>query len=472
MSLAAATDRKIRNIIETRKTGSFFDPKYVHVPEEKLQLSDSTEVSSQLSTLRNLMDKERFSFTRGDRRLKSLQHESVKVEEVIDKRKSVLNNLHIKVQEIEDEIKAVIEFQGLEEENLTVYLHVLDRMRTTLVFLKRKYCQYENKLHNQSFALGQEMIKSVKTKKKRHENFQALIIVKESAEFEKSTRLKEVEGVEKDLKKTKELSAKRLEHKLKQEEMTEKAVIEDQSAQLEGLREKYLLHFMWHMLSTFRFEKEQGKWKRFEDAFLKIKLATGIHDILLLVEKYLTKEQIYSDFLYSVKNKECALEDYKDKIEQMQKNIDRLSEPDFFEENLIDKNKYVELATARKELIKEDTRLKYLKITQNKIKDWCFRYNNKVLLVGNERKECKKADFEKMNLRECVETLKLNIVGTMRFFKEKKSNLGIEIALKIQSTARLIDRIPVQNRLKQKKYDSVELSELIHAEPDEVVKKK
>lgn len=472
MSLAAVTDRKIRNIIETRRTGSFFEQTYIHLPEEKLQLSDTAEVSSQLSTLRNLMDKERFSFTRGDRRLKGLQSESVKVEEVIDKRKSILNNLKIKVQEVEDEIKNIIDLQGMEEGNLTIYLHVLDRMRTTLVFLKRKYRKNENSLHSQSFNLEQVLIKSVGTKKKKYEKFHALMLVRQSAEFEKSTHLKEVESMNRNVKKREEMSAKRLQHKLKQEEMTEQAVIEDQSAQMEGMREKYLLHFMWHMLSTFRFQKEQGKWKRFEDAFMKIKLATGIQDILLLVEKYLTKEQIYSDFLSSVKTKELALEEFKDKIEEMQKNIDRLNEPDYYIDGFIDKSKYAELEGARKELMKEDTKLRYLKITQNKIKNWCFRYNNKITVVGGERCELSKEDFEKNNLRECIEVLKGNIVSTIRHLKVRREiNLGIEIALKRQNLAKVIERIPMQNRLKSKVSDLVELSELIHAEPEDFLRK-
>ena len=472
MSLAAVTDRKIRNIIETRRTGSFFEQTYIHLPEEKLQLSDTAEVSSQLSTLRNLMDKERFSFTRGDRRLKGLLTESVKVEEVIDKRKSILRNLRVKVQEIENDIKNVIDFQGVEDGNLIIYLHVLDRMRTTLVFLKRKYRKYENSLHNQSFSLGQVMIKSVGTKEKKYEKLQALILVKQSAEFEKSSHLKEVEGMTRDIKKREEMSEKRLQHKMKQEEMTEQGVIEDQSAQMEGMREKYLLHFMWHMLSTFRFQKEQGKWKKFEDAFLKIKLATGIHDILLLVEKYLTKEQIYSDFLSSVKIKELALEDFKDKIEEMQTNIDKLNEPDYYADNVIDKTKFAEMEVARKELMKEDTKLKYLKITQNKIKNWCFRYNNKITAVGGERSELSREDFEGNNLRECIEVLKGNIVSTIRNLRvRRETNLGIEIALKRQNLGKVIDRIPMQNRLKSKISELFELSELVHAEPEEFLKK-
>ena len=146
-------------------------------------------------------------------------------------------------------------------------------------------------------------------------------------------------------------------------------MIEDQSAELEELREKYLLHFMWYMFSTFRFNKEQVKWKRLEDAFFKIKIATGIHEIPVLVEKYLTKEQIYSDFLISVKRKEIELADYREKIEKMQKNLDNLNESDPSDTIHIDKTIYEELHQIRKITIEENTKMKHLMLIKNKIKD-------------------------------------------------------------------------------------------------------
>ena len=69
-------------------------------------------------------------------------------------------------------------------------------------------------------------------------------MIRTSINFETTTKQKELETLEKDVKRRKEFSEKRLANKNRQEEMMEKAMIEDQSAELEDLRDKYLLHFI------------------------------------------------------------------------------------------------------------------------------------------------------------------------------------------------------------------------------------
>ena len=165
--LAAATDRKIRNIIHTRKSGSFLETSYAYNPTEKLQFSDSFEVTHQLSVLKTLMDRERFSFTRGDVKLMRLRSEGGKIDEVVFSRKNVLKSLHNKISSIEENIAYTIELQENEEDNLTINAHVLDRMRTTLVYLRRKFRKLEYKLHDKSFELTVKVQKSTKTKESK-----------------------------------------------------------------------------------------------------------------------------------------------------------------------------------------------------------------------------------------------------------------------------------------------------------------
>ena len=242
--LAAATGQKIRHIIHTRKSGSFLETSYAYNPIEKLQFSDTFEVTSQLSVLKTLMDRERFSFTGGDVRLARLRSEGTKIDDVVTKRKNVLESLHEKIADIEENIKNIIELQVVEDDNQVINAHILDRMRTTLVYLRRKYRKFEYKLHDTDFNLTVKVQKSTKAKETKVNTSNAFAFIRNSINFETETKQKEIVKLEKNIKKRKDLSEKRLAHKHKQEEMMEKAMIEDQSAELEELRVKYLVHFM------------------------------------------------------------------------------------------------------------------------------------------------------------------------------------------------------------------------------------
>ena len=460
-NIAAATDRKIRNIISTRRSGNFLDTTYAYNPPEKLQISDSFEVSSQLSVLKTLMDRERFSFTRGDVRLARLRSEGSKIGQVVTLRKNLLEKLKQDVSNIEDNITYVISLQASEVDNQTINLHVLDRMRTTLVYLRRKYRKLEYKLHDRSFELTVVSTKSTKTKEAKTATSHAFLAFRESITVETSGKQKEIEKLEKDLKKRKELSEKKLANKHRHEEMMEKAMIEDQSAELEDLREKYLLHFMWYMASTIRFEREQVKWKRYEDAFLRIKLATGVQEIPVLVEKYLTKEQIYTEFLGSVSRKELELADYREKIDEMQENLDKLNESDSPEIFVADKLQKNELHAIRKQLLEENAKMKHMKLVRNKIKDWCNRFSQKLQKIT----DIPNPNFEAKNIAGSMQEINKSINIAINHIKENKDqSADILKVIQYQNVKTIVDKIPQQQRIRSKVSDALDLSDLSHIE--------
>lgn len=460
--IAQATDRKIRNIIHSRKSGSFLDTAYVYTPQEKIQLSDSFEVSSQLGALKTLMDRERFSYTRGDARLARLKSEGLKIDEVVELRKNVFQVLAEKVALIESQIEYVLYDQANEVDNQTIYLHVLDRMRTTLVFLKRKYRKLEKSLYSQSFELEIEGKKSIKAKETKVNAAIALSSIRESVNFEKQSKVKELEKVEKDVKKRKDLSEKRIFHKMKQKEMMEKGMIEDQSRELEEMREKFLLHFMWYMASSMRFEKEQVKWKRYEDAFFRIKIATGIQEVPVLVEKYLTKEQIYADFLASVKRKEIELSEYRDKIDNMQNSLDRLNEIDPSEYGRKDLLGNLELHNIRKIVLEENFKMKQLVLIKTKIREWCGRFTNKVARLCDRSPE----SLLDKNCKECMETIRKGINQSVVMVRNdlERSNT-IKNFIRKQTMRNIVDKIPNNNRIKSKVSDLVDFGELSYVDP-------
>ncbi|OMJ79899.1 hypothetical protein SteCoe_19986 [Stentor coeruleus] len=460
--LAQAADKKIRNIIHTRKSGSFLDTVYVYTPQEKIQLSDSFEVASQLSALKTLMDRERSTYTKGDVRLTKLKSEGLKIDEVVELRKNIFQILAEKIASIENQMQQVLNNQSEEENNQTIYLHVLDRMRTTLVFLKRKYRGLEKSLYKETFELNQETKKSTKAKETKVITSIAFSHIRESVILEKKSKQIELEKVQKDVKKCKELSEKRLIHKQKQKEMMEKVMIEDQSHELEEMREKYLLHFLWYMLSSMKFEKEQVKWKRYEDAFFRIKIATGIQEVPVLVEKFLTKETIYAEFLSSVKKKEIELAEFREKIENMQNSLEKLHEIDPTEFSKGDKDRNQELMIIRKLVLEENSKMKALLMIKTKIKDWCLRYQGKISKVCDINLE----SLHDKTIKQCMEIISKNISQSTKSLKDdmEKSNSIKSFILK-QTITKIVEKIPQTNRIKSKVSELNDFSELSHIEP-------
>ena len=461
---AAATDRKIRNIVETRKSGTFLEPKYVWTPQEKIQISDVGGVTSQLSVLRRCMDKERISFTRGDMRLHRLRSEDSKVDYVIVSRMACIENLKCLAREVEEKVVRTLGLQCLEEENQEVYNHVLDRMRTTIVFLKRKYSKLDQQIRLQSITLTQTSQKLTKKKEAKYSISQAYSIFKDETTFEILSKQKELSKVDKALAKQKAISSNHLAHKKMQEDMREQAIIENHSSQLEGMREKYLLHFMWHMVSTIRFQNEQIKWKRYGDSFLRIKLETGIHDIPLLVEKYLTKEQIYSDFLFSVKTKERELVEYKKKIKRMQKNIQKLNEND---EVSVEKSRFDEMAQIRKQGFEDSMKMKQLVIVHTKVNDWCKRFIEKVSVFNKDTEIIERTHLKSFFFQ--VKEVALKVMKNLRSDEENFHN--IQNMIESSKLSGIVDKIPQGLRLKKNHDYQVELSELVYIEGEEVHKR-
>lgn len=444
--ITAATDRKIKFIIENRKSGSFIDPKYVYTPMNKLQVTDSVEITSQLSLLRSCMDKERFSFTRGDARLRRLKSEDQKIHEVISHRKSLLDSLTLTLEQTEDQIQKILTQQSFEEENQEIYFQMLDRMRTTLVFQKRKFHKLNQSLHKNDLFLSQSLSKSIKSKELKNNIFQAFSIFKQETSFELDSKQQELERVDRELNKQKALIEDRLMHKMMQDEMRERAIIEDHSSQMEGIREKYLLHFMWFRVSSARFENEQVRWKRYEDAFLKIKLATGLRDVPSLVEKYLTKEQIYSEFLISVKGKEAELKEFKNKIEVIQKNIERLNQG---EETLMDKEKLEEVGERRKRVSEENDKMRELIIVKTKIKDWCHRFVRKISYLDRGMEIEMGADLNK-----CMQGVKFVVKSVLQGVRADKERFNsASLAIGKNTLGMIIENVPVGRTSRGKNFD-------------------
>jgi Na+/phosphate symporter len=210
-------------------------------------------------------------------------------------------------------------------------------------------------------------------------------------------------------------------------------------------------------VTTLRFQKEQSNSKKFEDAHLRIKLATGIKDIPLFVEKFLTREKTYREMLLSVKEKEAELNVYKDKIDKMQKEIEKFSSG----------HTEVKLSKLHKEL--RENLVKKAQITQvyDKVAKWILRIKNKLVVNETDNIFSTQSVTENRDtLRESFDDLKGVVIGMLKGMDKGKYREEINKKEKLKE---IIEEIPEVDRGKRRFLSNFDETELVGLETDLVL---
>jgi dephospho-CoA kinase len=161
-------------------------------------------------------------------------------------------------------------------------------------------------------------------------------------------------------------------HTKEEKMMSEQIFLNDQGAALDHLRRQFFSHFIWNMLSSQHFEREKVKYKVYEEAYAKIKIATGISDVPHFVDKFLTQEQRYNDFLLAVKTKEEKVLQIKENIQNMQNLINNVTSSNQLSETS-DRRGTNTFRLTQKQLVESLFKQKRLKMTIKKISDWIRR---------------------------------------------------------------------------------------------------
>ncbi|CAG9321570.1 unnamed protein product [Blepharisma stoltei] len=470
-SISSTTERKIKLFMNNHESGQLLDVSY-SIPKVRcfLPSQEKVEASARLILLRKRLDKSKQSFLKEDKVLSVMRRELNNLAELKIKKQSSVEETLKNSEKLESRIEWTKKQQDEEEKNRQIYLHIIDRMKSALFHLEKKSLNFKATLQSQNSVLKLEFDKSLKSKEAKLQSRFALTKFQSNLNYESQERLNAINNAEKDLK-NRELSIiKKEENKKRQEEYLEKAIIDDQCAHSVGLREKYLIHKMWFNLMTFQFQKEHEKWKILEEAFIKMKISTGLKDIETMVERFLTKEQSYQELLVSVKQKETECTGYKQKIEGLQVKIDILNK-----EESEPKSKTNEEEKKRNEILKakkrvEELEAKRLKLykTTNKIKIWAEKMasgihksaRSGVFLTENENSEEIVVSNEFIeNLRKIRNDVRQALQGVYSH-KEKIPEFLSEV--KRESMAIIINKAPeVGKSIKITPEEEIELKDLV-----------
>lgn len=453
-------EKQIRKLSQEPNPKLLLDTSYINKPESHLPSADIKEVSLQLTVLKKNFDKQCTEWNKRDSFLGGLKSEMDKITAVEKRQRAFKEIKMLEIKSLREDIEKAIVFQEVEEDNREIFAHVLDRMRTTLVHLKSKTHGYKDSLHKRSFTLLTENLTGEKKKNSRVKTANAFVRLKNVIEEQTKEEKREVEELEKNVEKRKAVSSLRAERQKKQGEIIEKAMIESQSSRLEDIREKYFLNKMWYHLSTMRFDKEQLKFKKFEDAYLRIKLATGISDVPLFVEKFLTREKSYRSMLNSVKQKENDLVKYKEKIENMQVEVER------FDSGVSvigdDIKKTGEIHKLHKEL--RELNMKKINFIQvyDKISKWLARMRWK--LNGNVKDF--NFDEKTLNFHESMLQIKISVQKLLSGIDRERFAKGY---MNMENLQEIIDDIPEIARSGKRNLSLIERAELLGLDTEPIV---
>lgn len=454
-------EKQLRKLSQDQNSSTILDIGYVYKPQIQFSTTDTQEVSLQLSHLRKNFDKQCNEWNKRDSFLNVLKSEMEKITSVEKKKIADKEIKLLEIKTLEEDIEKAKKLQIAEDDNKEIFLHLLDRMRTTIVHLKYKSQGFKVSLHEKSFTLLTEKENFKKTKESRARTANACVRLKRIIDIQTYEEKKELEELEKNVEKRKIVSSNRYERRKKQGEIIEKAIIDSQSSTLEDIREKYFMNKLWYSVSTLRFEKEKKTSKMYEDAYTKIKLATGISDVPLFVQKFLTREKNYRQMLASVKKKESELSEYKEKIDSMQDELEKFNSkrPEIH----IDQNNKIELTKLRREI--RELELKKLNIIQvhDKISKWITKMKSKLILNFPEVKIHSKLLGTENTIISDIITIKTIVSSALKFINKEKVT---EMHNKKENLRSIISEIPEYSRSPNRYSTIIDKKDLVNFETD------
>ena len=97
----------------------------------------------------------------------------------------------------------------------------------------------------------------------------------------------------------------------RQQEIAEMAANENKDQNEIQMQEKFLVQRLYSSFLKKKMEKEMNRHFYVEDAFQKIRTATGLSDVNEIVHRFLTREQTYSELLMAVSENERKIENLR-----------------------------------------------------------------------------------------------------------------------------------------------------------------
>lgn len=142
--------------------------------------------------------------------------------------------------------------------------------------------------------MNDELHKNKKSKENKLQSKYRLDNLMKNIDHEQKKRQERILSLQTSIKNKEEALQKRMDRVRRQSEIAEAAANENKDSNEIKLRENFMAQKIWSQFFKKKMDKEMKKSFVIEDAFQKIRTATGHTDVQEIVHKFLTREQTYA----------------------------------------------------------------------------------------------------------------------------------------------------------------------------------
>lgn len=280
------------------------------------QDDEMREVSVQLTIIRKKHDQTREANHKKRAEVERLKKEIEKLDVMASMTEGDQMNINARMEQLQNALDLTREKVEEELQNKKIYEHMLNRMKQEKLAIELKANSLQNNLKSARQILEIEKDKSRKSNEARFQSKQILKDIKETLQYEKKKKDERIQQLEKTVRLRREAAMRREERQRRQLEIAEQAAHEDKDAEELKMKEILTLHRFWYNVLKWKLEKETQAASDVEEAFQKIRAATGITDPNEVVEKFLTREETHTQLMEAVAEAEKKLDELKEENER------------------------------------------------------------------------------------------------------------------------------------------------------------
>jgi hypothetical protein len=278
---------------------------------------EKKEVSITLASLRKNYDSVHKQVVKREEELSLLkkQIESVIQEELYAEGDAITMNENL--EELHISSSSVKKRHEVSQMDTKIYYHMLERMRKDLIAMKIKTNELETSMQHKDSIFDKEYVKSKKSQESRLQSKFKLDNLLTNVDVEQSKIQDRIKSLQISIKNKEEAVSRRMERVKRQQDIADAAANENKDSDELKMRENFMAQKLWAIFLKKKMEKEMVKSAEVEDAFQTIRAATGMTDIHSIVQKFLTREQTYSQLLVNVAESERKIDTLKKENEEL-----------------------------------------------------------------------------------------------------------------------------------------------------------
>jgi hypothetical protein len=441
-------DLKILNSSE--ETGKFLDSKIFKLTDTEFvdhKSLASTQISQELKFLKSFTNKTQLSKTSNNRIIEKLAIELEKVK-TNENSGTKLEIMHERARELKEKIKETKLKQVEKLEDREIYYHIEKRMIETRIFLNLKNHELTGKIKLKENLLINEKQKFFKVKEARSRSTRVYKNYDKTSAFFNKSKFILADKCAKEKKASEEMDLIRYEHSRRHREICEEVDNEETIRKFKGIREQVMLSRLWHLFLSNRLKEYLSKFGTIDLAFRKIRSITGLNDINDVVEKFLTKENLYHELMSMVNQNKANKENLIQSIKTIEEKIQELNiseKPAFAHVNI--QGLLDNINEKRNRNFVEKERLGKILALKVKLESWI----KKIILRVNKTKELDHFNFHELVLvlKNTVndELTRIKIIPSPQLLYETKKVLADEMAQLGKSSffSRLIEKEKMKN---------------------------